>query len=577
MISGFLITSIIIKEIREDKFSFTHFYARRIRRILPLSLFVILVTLFAGYFITLPAEYSRTGGSALYASFGISNFYFLWHTGYFDTSSKYLPLLHTWSLAVEEQYYLIWPLLLIGIVKIGKGANPTTISLIILLLLVGLAVSQYAVIVDQKTAFYMLHSRAWELLLGGLLALAPTIRNRFLSEILPIIGLLLIAWSLLYLNSKTPFPGINAIYPCLGAALIILPKQNTHLTERLLSASPLVFLGKISYSLYLWHWPILVLYRQYGTRSLPALYDALILLLICFVLSVLTWKYIEQAFRKKISAVRSPVLISGIGAMLGVGSLWFGVSNAAGFPGRIPEPLREVEKMINETVTSQNGMGSCFITSQSKNGIRDYSPEDCIVINPEKRNVLIVGDSHAAHFGKALRDIFPDTSFSQITNSGCLPALYTKNSTTCSTLMRRAINEYIPSGEFDTVIFSGRWTVKGANNLVGVIEQTKRYVENVVVFGPTVEYTKELPILVAKSALRNDNGQIIESARRYNNSKKRARFLVSKLKDLDVEYYSVIESVCPKKECIIVDADGKPIQFDYGHSPTVAHALSLSK
>ncbi len=564
VISGYLITSIIINDIHNNRFSFFDFYTRRIRRIVPASLFVTLCTLLAGYLIILPSVYSKVGESALYAAFGLSNFYFLWNTGYFDTIAEFQPLLHTWSLAVEEQYYLFWPILLLGIVNVGKESLPIKLSIIFVLVLISLAISQYNITDNQKASFYMLDSRAWELGLGGLLALLPAIRNRITSEFIAVLGLSLIIWSIFQLDSNNDFPGLNALYPCIGAALIILPKSENFI-EKAISTRPLAFVGKISYSLYLWHWPILVLYRHYGTGRMPGAKEIAIMLVLSFLLSIVSWRHIEQRFHRMHNSPKPIVFTWGAVSMAAIGLLGFTVSITSGFPGRLPEPIRNVEKLVNETVTSQNGMASCFITSKSKYGLKSFSNDDCIVTNPNRRNVLIVGDSHAAHFSKALRDIYPDIKFSQITGSGCVPVLHAKGKSTCSVLMRLAIDESIPNGKFDTVIFSARWQPNHFQNLVKAIDWTKKYVKEIIVLGPTIEYTKALPTLLAKSALRKDDGEIVDSARRYRHAKNLARSLVSSLKGHGISYYSVIESICPKRRCLTVDRNGRPVQFDYGH------------
>jgi peptidoglycan/LPS O-acetylase OafA/YrhL len=564
VISGYLITSIILKEINNDQFSFSEFYARRIRRILPAALFITICTLIAAYFILLPSTYIKLGDSATYAVLGISNFYFLWNTGYFDTRADFHPLLHTWSLSVEEQFYLIWPLLIIIATRIATKWRHFLPFLIGLVFIISLIISQYTVTHEPKSAFYMLHSRAWELALGGAITLLPTIKQKTIGTVVSTIGLLFIAWPIFNLDSDSAFPGTTALIPCLGAAFIILPKRN-NLVSTLLSTPLLVFVGKISFSLYLWHWPLLVMYRHYGTGHMPGNYDKALLLFASLLLSVLTWRYLEQTFRNMKQAPKRYTILSGGSAAILTTLFGAYISIKSGFPERLPEPLRRVERLVRETVTSQNGHSNCFITSKSKNGLQDFSNQQCISANPDKRNVLIVGDSHAAHFSKALRTLYPDVHFSQVTGSGCIPKLHAKGASICSSLMHRAIDEAIPSGRFDTVIFSALWKNNYASPLREVILWTQKYVDDIVVLGPTIEYKKPLPTLLAKSAIRNDDGEIIKRSRRYAYSKKRARYLRSEIKDLKINYFSVIDSVCPKGKCLLTDQHGTPLQFDYGH------------
>ena len=564
VISGYLITSIIVKQLNNGQFSFLEFYVRRIRRILPAVIFVILATLLSGYFILLPSMYAKLGDSALYAAFGASNFYFFWHTGYFDTVSEFHPLLHTWSLAVEEQFYLLWPLLLLSVTRFTKGRASFTLAALGLVLVISLVISIYTVSVDQKHAFYMLESRAWELSLGGLLAFLPAVTNRVVSSVLSVAGLLLVGLSITYLNPEMKFPGANALYPCVGAALLILPKRENFVSA-FLSLPPLVFVGKISYSLYLWHWPVLVFYRHYGTGKMPTTNEKIVLIFICVFLSIFTWRYIEQRFRRMKSTRKSFTVYIGASTALLTAMAGFSISYAAGIPQRLPETLRKVEQLVNETVTSQNGFGSCFISSLSVNGAKDFSNKDCISTVPGRRNAILIGDSHAAHFAKALRTLYPEVHFSQVTSSGCTPILHAKGRSPCHVLMRRAVDEAIPSGRFDTVIFSARWRKEHSKDFKRVIEWTKQYVDDIVVLGPTIEYAKPLPTLLAKSALRHDGGKLIDEARLYSDAKQQARYLYAWIKERNVRYFSVIEALCPKQNCLTIDQSGMPLQFDGGH------------
>src|SRR5262249_11932609 len=262
VISGFLITQILAGEIAAGTFSVIGFYDRRMRRILPALLTMLVCVLVAGRFLLMPGDYAALAKSAGAAAFGFSNFHFLNHTGYFDQVADFMPLLHTWSLAVEEQFYIVWPLLL---ALIATGSRNRTAALVALLVALGCAASIAFFPVDPKSAFYLALPRAWELGLGALLAFLPALPT-LVGEIATLAGLALIATGF-KIASPDNFPGLDALYPCIGAALVIWPRTRRTISDRLLGL--LAPIGLISYSLYLWHWPIWVYFRIYIENSQP--------------------------------------------------------------------------------------------------------------------------------------------------------------------------------------------------------------------------------------------------------------------------------------------------------------------
>lgn len=253
VISGFLITSILRREILAGEFSLLGFYDRRLRRIAPALFAVLLVSLVAGWFLLIPGDYADMAKSAAYSAGGLGNLYFFWNTGYFDQAADLQPMLHMWSLGVEEQFYFVWPPLLF-LLMTRLSSQRVVVGVLAIGLAVAFAFAVWDVSVHPKAAFYLPHARAWELALGAILAFLPRIGNRLLSEVMVAAGLALIAWSYLVITSKDPFPGLNAAYACIGAALVIWPKSPTFFAGPL-SLRPMVWVGLISYSLYLWHWP----------------------------------------------------------------------------------------------------------------------------------------------------------------------------------------------------------------------------------------------------------------------------------------------------------------------------------
>jgi peptidoglycan/LPS O-acetylase OafA/YrhL len=251
VISGYLISSIILSEISASRFSLLSFYERRIRRIAPALFVMMLVTSLLAYKFFLPAELEQFAKSLLASTFSISNLYFFHQSGYFEGPAAMKPLLHTWSLAVEEQFYIFLPLFLIAVRRFFPDRQRV---LILSVAIASFCVSVWGAFHDPSRTFYLAHSRAWELLLGTLIALDmfPRFSNAIWRNAASMAGLSSILLAAVIYDRTTPFPGAAALVPCLGAALIIAAgRSGPSIVSRLLSLSPIVFVGMISYSLYL--------------------------------------------------------------------------------------------------------------------------------------------------------------------------------------------------------------------------------------------------------------------------------------------------------------------------------------
>lgn len=256
VISGYLITRLITHEIREKSFSFGRFYTRRVTRLAPALLATIAGALIVGFFVFTPQDFADLGQSAIYSIISVVNFHFWSTAGYFDTEALQKPLLHIWSLAVEEQFYFIWPIALILLLKLNRTLIISTIFIIII---ASTAAAQYVLPLDPDAAYYLLPFRAAELAIGALLCFVPPIGNRIARNILPIIGMGAIVASGVLYSRETPFPGVAALLPTVGTALIIM-SGGLNFTAQALRLPPVVYIGKISYSLYLVHWPLIVFF-----------------------------------------------------------------------------------------------------------------------------------------------------------------------------------------------------------------------------------------------------------------------------------------------------------------------------
>jgi peptidoglycan/LPS O-acetylase OafA/YrhL len=410
VISGYLITNILARDISAGGLSITSFYNRRIRRILPAVLFVLVACLAAGWLLLAPGDYEVLGHSAAYSAVGGANLYFYWNTGYFDQAAELMPLLHLWSLGVEEQFYVVWPLLLAGIMWVARGKAWVTIAAILVVIAASFAASVLVMPTDPKGAFFLPHLRAWELAVGALIAFMPAIRWRIVSELMGVIGLALIAYSLIMLKAGDTFPGINALAPVIGSALLVWPRTKS-VTSWILSLPPMVFTGKISYSLYLWHWPVLVFFRFYANGDLPSPFGALVLGVIAYLLAVFSWWVVERPFRR-IKAKSAPVIISGIAAMAATAAAGFVIVQQTGFTTRMSPQAQELSSL--EIMWKWECPASATLDRK----------EYCAFGAPwetSKIKAMVWGDSHAMHMSPLVAAIGEDHDASAFLYRACMP------------------------------------------------------------------------------------------------------------------------------------------------------------
>jgi peptidoglycan/LPS O-acetylase OafA/YrhL len=398
VISGFLITSLILKEINENKFSLTNFWERRIRRILPALVTVLIATIIAGWFLFFPSDFKALAEAAVAQAVFQSNTFFWQQSGYFGPDSNTQPLLHTWSLAVEEQFYLIFPMLLIILARRKKFSFTKTI---VVIAVASFVLSVFGTYYHPFATFYLLPGRAWELMAGAFLAAVPArqLSNARLNEALGLFGLALILYSIFFYSPETRFPGLAAVAPCMGAALIIFSGTTTKptLIRRVLALKPIVFIGLISYSLYLWHWPLLV-FSKYGSVQTQSWEFRAVLLAISFALAIVSWKWIETPFRKRLVCPRRPHVFAFAGcSALAVLILGGGIYFDYGVPSRVPaEALRlfnyRNDYAFRNEITPQMAAAGRFAE------LGGQSPNQPI-------EILLWGDSHAMAVAPAIDEL----------------------------------------------------------------------------------------------------------------------------------------------------------------------------
>ena len=388
VISGFLITSLILHEQAAGAFSLTSFYHRRIRRILPALFVMMAATAAAGWFLLAPGDYMRLGRNIIGAAASISNIQFWRESGYFDTAAAEKPLLHTWSLGVEEQFYLLFPLYLMLIARrLPRWRLPLTVAICA----ISFAIGAVGAVRDPVAAFYLPQSRLWELLAGGLLAMGalPALRSHAARTWAGLGGLGLIAGAVVFYSTDMLFPGLGALPPTLGAVLIIWSGGNgASMVARALATRPAVFLGKISYSLYLWHFPLLAFGFYVGLGTLSAAQTAALLAL-AFVLSLLSWRFVEQPARQAAAALPwRRVASSAAGGVLALFLGGMTLQAQGGFPARMAE---EPQRLIASQPLRNPDRSACYVTDPARIAARNLCVMGDAAATP---SFVLWGDSH---------------------------------------------------------------------------------------------------------------------------------------------------------------------------------------
>jgi peptidoglycan/LPS O-acetylase OafA/YrhL len=573
VISGFLISSVILKEISESRFSLFAFYQRRIRRIIPALMVMLGATVVAACIFLLPSELEDFAKSLLAASLSVSNFFFWQHSGYFDAPTADLPLLHTWSLAVEEQFYIFFPLFLVFVRRFFPGKFK---GAIVALACASFALSAVGAYKFPTSTFYLPTTRAWELLLGTILSLKlfPAFTSQLWRNVASVAGLLMIIVAALSYDVSTPFPGIAALLPCVGAALIIAAGQHaSSLAGRVLASKPMVFIGLISYSFYIWHWPIIIFQRMSmiqvpdaSSRNVKA-----VILVLSFVTATLSWKYVETPFRT------GKLYLSGASTFKFATATTLGMIVAAGcilvfrgFPSRYSAQEVQIASYAKEQDSYR--IGTCFLTSGNTAG--DFDTKDCMRMDSSKKNYLLLGDSHAAQLWYGLANAFPRVNFLEATSSGCEPTLKHKvfDLRRCTATMDYVFNEFLPKTHVDLVILAARWESDDMDYIGPTIEALKQQGINVVLFGPIIQYDSPLPRLLAVS-LKNNNPSLPlrHELTKYRSLDEKMASLAST--QWNVPYVSYFKLLCPEHICLQYARKDIPLQFDYGHLTTQGSVL----
>lgn len=464
-ISGYLIGSIVFEQLRNDNFSIGDFYYRRLRRLFPAYVAMVLATSAIGWFVLLPAEYGAFGKSIVATSTYLSNVLFYMEAGYFDVGSKMKPLLHTWSLAVEEQFYLVFPAL--GLLAY-KYLRSRFFLFFTVLGVISFALACTFIDQDGSAVFYLYPFRAWEMFVGVALAAArlPAPSSRSLSTCIGCIGILSVILPMFLYSTATQFPGLSALPVCVGTALMIYACSHKNVLSEVLSLRLPVFFGKISYSLYLWHWPIVVLYTYaYGDLELT---DKIGLLVFVIIVSVISWRFIEAPFRtarkSRFSATKRGTFTSVFATSAGLIVLGFFLLRSDGVPDRLDKDTAAIADVATDFFKDWS---DCYGENNS------WLPgiEHCTIGTPMDADsfLLIWGDSHAFALKPALDEFVGDNDLHAVVawRGGCPPVWgLDKSESASSAIEDRACTEQnqrvkqlvTENLKIDSIVLVGRWS-----------------------------------------------------------------------------------------------------------------------
>lgn len=576
VISGYLISSILLDNLAGGRFSFTDFYARRVKRIFPALFLVLAFTLGFGWYALTPNEYQALGKHTVAGCFFLSNFAFWSEAGYFDASAVEKPLLHLWSLAIEEQFYIFWPLILFALHRAGLAKRGWILGL----LLLSLGFNLWLVRHDLNAAFYNPLGRFWEMMMGAMLAAsrpAPgaegqtsTTRAQWLSTL----GALLMAVVLVKLTPERRFPGGWAFVGTLATCLLIAAGPKGWFNRFVLSSKPMVWIGLISYPLYLWHWPLLS-YAHIDIGSMPRIREQIGWVALAVVLSWLTYQFVEKPIRFGPWRKRRFTTVALCAAVAMTGLTGFAIQKKDGVPERFPELL--------SNLTTKGGRAAIVEGWRDGDCVLDYDlpPSNYKPFCVEKKRPLIFfwGDSHAGSLYpgfKALQDSGKyNFGIGQRAGAICPPILGIEPRPLCKDLNNdtiRVIRETKP----DVVVLYAWWhegKVHGRYTDISGLEATvaeikKAGVPRVVLLGAVPYWREDLPQLLLK-VWKDKKTVPLRLGEEYLDPLVRGATaeMRQRAKAMGIEFISGMDYFCNQEGCLtrMTPKSAEPLSYDYGH------------
>jgi peptidoglycan/LPS O-acetylase OafA/YrhL len=574
VISGYLITGIIQSELKAESFSFARFYERRVRRLLPALYAMVVLTAIPTFHFLLTSERAEFFRSVASVVTFTSNFFFWFQTGYFDHAAAEKPLLHTWSLAVEEQFYLALPLFLFVLARMVRGKALVLPAALGALTLASFALSVWLMRHEgSASAFFMSPPRAWEFLAGGIVALPgfPVLRTLVAQRIARGIALVLLAIPILGLREGPGFPGINALLPCLGAATFIWSGIGVPTLSRN-AYSPLniaKFFGQISYSLYLWHWPLFTFARFSKPSLVLDATDRIALFALTVAISYLSWRFVEQPYRdRSLAPTRAGAFRLGVAS-----SLVLLIASAGGLAISRTRSATEEAAARFDAYNAYDfaplyRAGRCFDPTNGRLG------DECLGPVAGKINVLLWGDSLAAHYAYGLTKALDPEKLHllQATQPACMPTLNAAAQflAACRDLDAQMAS-YFRDHKPDLVIMSADWLEYKRSSPEAMISDIRATVSSlnaagirVALIGPSVQVKSRLPSMLARARLRGVDARsedvLLPDVFSFD------AVMQAALPDTQsFHYVSVANAVCPARQCPLTMGDGVPLAFDHAH------------
>ena len=552
VISGYLIGSIVFHEIGSGTFSFANFYKRRVRRIAPALILTLLGSYAASLVLMRPAEIVAFAKSSLAALFSFANVYFYATSGYFAPRAIDLPLLHLWSLGIEEQFYFIFPLLAVMLARYVPRLSLPVIAVVGLLSLLW---SQWQLLRHPEASFYLLQSRAFELTIGVLLARLNWKLESRAAQLLSAAGAALLIVAIFFYSDQTRFPGLAALVPCIGTALIIWSGQAGTVLSRVLGLPPLVYIGKISYPLYLSHWPLIV-FGKIAMPEAPELHVSLFVVAASFVVAVAIYHAVEKPIRTGGFTLAKASFLGSAASLLAAGAVV--ALLAGGFEGRSRPQAQQLTNFEPPNLKELFLQGRCFLDPDQ--GTSFFALETCF---PDKRPVAILwGDSHAAHHYNGLKHELGAAGYSlgMFTASACTPIIgrVVDGRPHC-----KDINDFvlslIKSRKPEIVIVAALWkpfVMDGLEKTLGLLAQNDT---SIVVLGNTPTFQESVPSYLSR--LADKDIKVLDRSA----AEAAMRTLLQTKKVGNVRYISLQGVTCPAGRCAVADKSGRPYYFDEGH------------
>jgi peptidoglycan/LPS O-acetylase OafA/YrhL len=616
VISGYLITGIIFNSLENNRFSYLDFYSRRVRRIIPVLLLVLASAYVFGWATLYPDDYQTLGKHMAAASGFASNFVYMGEAGYFDAEAEAKPLLHLWSLAIEEQFYLLWPLSMVLIYKYLKNKTLHRNILLSALFFISFITCLYLSFSNPTAAYYFSFARFWELLFGaGLVFMQRRTNSQDLGKpqaidqsphLMSLAGAALLLVSLFLINKESVFPGYLALLPCLGTALLIASGKHAFVNRYILSFKPLVFLGLLSYSFYMWHWPVL-----YFTRNLfpnPSEFQSLAAVLLSLGFAGIGYFIYEQPIRR-LSRHRSAIVL--IALLLFFGLLGYNTFARDGLD------FREV----NSRPSIQQGLATARATtlapatfdlkfsrhatdaaallhmgSRLRNNRADYKvmEADANQINNKDLfcssakgheqssacptqpihssaanaapsvTALVIGDSHAGNFLDALQMAYPEVTFVPFIEGGCVPIAkrYVRADNLCGQMLSKA-KQYVQQHPVALVILASRW-LASFEEVGEDLDFYRVHAKKIALAGPSLMFDTDVHRLLSDLSPNDTDMNAFFASHVVADKLRLNQHMQAYASRQAIGYIDKIDLFCAEGFCPLI-SDGQLTIFDKGH------------